>query len=513
MPTLAEIRSQYPDYGDMTDGALADALHQKFYADMPRADFDVKIGLAGSSGSAPRSEPGMLTDEQVAIQQIEQSGPKPDRLAKRGDVLPLGRDKEGSLTGAVPSFLEGPRQAVMDLLDGRRTAQQITGKEIFELGMLFGGSAGGAANGTGAGVARASAERAATPAAERAATPVADSVAGSASAVAPEPVAPAGPPVAAAVVPETPSLANATLPEIKAASTAFYKAAEDAKVLISPKSYAPLAEDTFKVAAKNGLDPTLTPDSMAALKRIGELSDPKVGPVSFQTLDLMRQIASDAQAATRPSDRRIAGLIVDKIDDFIAGMTEKDVVSGNPEVAAKTIVKARDLWSTVRKLEEVERMVDRAQTSAPGFSGSGFENALRSEFRALAKNDRKLRTWAPDEQRAIKTIARGGPIANTARNLGKLAPTGVVSAVLSGGAGAAVGGPIGAVALPAGGFLARQVATILTRRNVKALETLIRERGGSDAVAAKLSRSRAVLQALEAPSRAPGAQGVEDLRK
>lgn len=45
MPTLAEVRTQYPQYQDMSDQALADALHSKFYADMPRGDFDKKIGV------------------------------------------------------------------------------------------------------------------------------------------------------------------------------------------------------------------------------------------------------------------------------------------------------------------------------------------------------------------------------------------------------------------------------------------------------------------------------------
>ena len=45
MATIAEVRAQYPQYADMPDAALADALHKKFYADIPKADFDVKIGL------------------------------------------------------------------------------------------------------------------------------------------------------------------------------------------------------------------------------------------------------------------------------------------------------------------------------------------------------------------------------------------------------------------------------------------------------------------------------------
>lgn len=46
MATIAEIRAQFPQYADMPDAALADALHKKFYADIPKAEFDAKIGLA-----------------------------------------------------------------------------------------------------------------------------------------------------------------------------------------------------------------------------------------------------------------------------------------------------------------------------------------------------------------------------------------------------------------------------------------------------------------------------------
>lgn len=55
MPTIDEIRQQYPDYSDLSDGQLATALHGKYYADMPRADFDTKIGLKPAPQSAPNS--------------------------------------------------------------------------------------------------------------------------------------------------------------------------------------------------------------------------------------------------------------------------------------------------------------------------------------------------------------------------------------------------------------------------------------------------------------------------
>ncbi|CCE94653.1 hypothetical protein SFHH103_00149 [Sinorhizobium fredii HH103] len=44
MPTISEIRQQYPQYRDMSDADLADALHRKFYSDMPRDQFNATIG-------------------------------------------------------------------------------------------------------------------------------------------------------------------------------------------------------------------------------------------------------------------------------------------------------------------------------------------------------------------------------------------------------------------------------------------------------------------------------------
>ena len=46
MATLVEFRAQYPQYNDMPDVALANALHEKFYADMPKADFYKSVALS-----------------------------------------------------------------------------------------------------------------------------------------------------------------------------------------------------------------------------------------------------------------------------------------------------------------------------------------------------------------------------------------------------------------------------------------------------------------------------------
>lgn len=45
MPTIAEVRQKYPQYADMSDDQLGQALHKKYYSDMPFTDFASKIGL------------------------------------------------------------------------------------------------------------------------------------------------------------------------------------------------------------------------------------------------------------------------------------------------------------------------------------------------------------------------------------------------------------------------------------------------------------------------------------
>lgn len=44
MATLAEIRAKYPQYSDLDDQTLLDGMYRKFYSDMPRDEFNKKVG-------------------------------------------------------------------------------------------------------------------------------------------------------------------------------------------------------------------------------------------------------------------------------------------------------------------------------------------------------------------------------------------------------------------------------------------------------------------------------------
>lgn len=462
---------------------------------------------AAATAPAPaQADPNFQTEEESFLQSVNASQPKPDTLDKRGSILPAGRDKEGGLTLALPGFLEGPRQTIMDLLEGRRTASQITGKEIFELGGLFAGAAPSPAAGTGPAIARAATEEAvaaARPAAPAtppplpgaaAAAPAADdtALAFAARPVAPAPVPAPGP--------------TATTAEFKAAAKSYYKQMEDAGVEVAPTGTRKLADEIAVAAQKANIDPTLHPRGTAALKRVQDAADK---PLSFEKLDQLRQIVKEAGSSPDKGERRIAGVLTEALDDFVSRVGGSDVSAGDAAAAKAALGKAQELWSKFGKLETVDDLVERAKISAPNFSGSGLENALRTEFRTLAKNQNKMRTFTAKEQEAIKKVAKGTAPSNAARMAGKFAPTGVVSTVLSGGAGAAAGGGIGAVALPAMGFAARQLATVLTKRHVAQLETVIRNGGESRAASAALTKARAQLDFLEKAA-TPSASAAAD---
>lgn len=46
MAGLKDFRSQHPEYNDMPDKELADSLHAKFYSDIPKNQFDKKMGVS-----------------------------------------------------------------------------------------------------------------------------------------------------------------------------------------------------------------------------------------------------------------------------------------------------------------------------------------------------------------------------------------------------------------------------------------------------------------------------------
>lgn len=288
-----------------------------------------------------------------------------------------------------------------------------------------------------------------------------------------------------------------TTKQLQSSGTAAYDQAKASGVQLTQKAWDDIADDIAAKAKNLAIDPTIHPKATAAVKRI---TDAKGGTPSIQDIDLLRRVISAAAGSTDADERRIAKGLRDALDDSIGKLTNADVLAGDPKAAAATLAEARGLWETFKKSEVIDDIMKRVELRASQFSGSGKENAIRTEFRQLAMNEKKMRGFTDAEREAIREVVKGGPVGNFLRMIGKAAPTGIVSASLGAGAGAYVGGPIGAAAVPAIGMGARQGATAMTERNARIASELIR-RGGLQPPAPPLTPTQqTILRAILASS-------------
>jgi hypothetical protein len=257
-----------------------------------------------------------------------------------------------------------------------------------------------------------------------------------------------------------------TVQELKGQAGQQYKFAEEVGAVFKKNSYNQFANKIESTLAKEGLDKTLQPRVYAALERI---KDTKGGNVSLENMEILRRISQAAGSSADASERRLASILVDNLDDFVETSQPGQLAKGSSE-AVRALTDARDLWKRAKKTEIIDDLVSSADLRAEAnFSQSGMENALRRKLVNLADNPRALRAFTKEEQNAIKVAAKGGPTQNLLRFVGKLAPTGIVSGGGSVGLGYLAGGPIGAIGLPLAGGIARQGATQLGLRNIEQL--------------------------------------------
>lgn len=264
------------------------------------------------------------------------------------------------------------------------------------------------------------------------------------------------------------------LDELSKMAKSAYDRAEQAGVVISKNSYRRFIRSLNDELSTAGIDKTLHPKASAAFSRLQESSGKQM---TLKELDTLRRVSKGAAKSIEPDERRIARIVVDKLDDYATSLTPADVKAGDAKAAVNALTEARGLWSRFRKGEVVEDLITRAKDRAAQFSGSGYENALRTEFRNLARNPKRMRGFSQREQNAIRHVARGGPMENALRFIGKFAPTGIVSTGISGGIGFAIGGPAGSAALMGAGAAGRIGARELTKRSAAKASELMRSGG------------------------------------
>lgn len=255
--------------------------------------------------------------------------------------------------------------------------------------------------------------------------------------------------------------------ELAARSSQLFKQAKESNVELNAKDFSGTMKTIGKELREEGYDPRLYPKLDVAFS---ELQNAKM-PKDFNELRTLRKFIQGAQKSADPEERRLATNLKDRFDEYVLNIPETSIKSGGKE-GLQAWKEARDVYSRMSKAEIFDEMLDNAQLDRSKFSMSGIENSLAQQLRQLAKNDKKMRLFTPEEQKAIRDAAEGGNVQNVLRFFGKFAPTSSVSSIPS-ILTTALNAPLG-LALTGGAISSRFAASQMRKSDVKKLAALMR---------------------------------------
>lgn len=213
---------------------------------------------------------------------------------------------------------------------------------------------------------------------------------------------------------------------------------------------------------------------------------------------------------TKPVVGSAASRVIDALDSQVDNLDQTALKAGqfsDAEKALETLHNARQTYRVGAKAELIDNAVAQAQNSA-----SGVENGLRNEFRKLLK-EKAAKNFSKEELEAISRVANGSFSQNALRWLGGFGvPTdngrNFLGSVVGALTGNALGGPVGAVALPAAGAAAKVGASNIAQTNAEIASALVKSGPGGQSVyqqaiqSQEIARKLAIARALEQASTA-----------
>jgi hypothetical protein len=160
------------------------------------------------------------------------------------------------------------------------------------------------------------------------------------------------------------------------------------------------------------------------------------GDVAFSDVEQMRRLANNLLANQSKDIRRLGKEMVSGIDEYIAGLSPKDVTAGAKGIdqAVKAITSARKDWRDLSRATTLNDILDTAEARAARPTASESE-LIRTGFINLAANKEKMRLFTENERNAIRAVANGGSLDNFLTLVARFNPQ--RSQLVTGGIGAA----------------------------------------------------------------------------
>jgi len=255
--------------------------------------------------------------------------------------------------------------------------------------------------------------------------------------------------------------------ELVLESKNLYDKAKQSGVQFDTNKFADEMFGIGKQLRAEGYTPKAYPGIASVVEEMTNVQTPK----DFTELQAIRKMIQGQQKSADPETRRLASILKDDFDNYLLGAPDTHITTGSKE-GTKLWSEARNSYSRLKKSEIFDDMLQNAELDKSKFTQSGAENSMAQQLRQLAKNDKKMRTFTPQEQDAIREAAKGGNVQNLLKFYGRFAPTGPVSSIFAGGATAYE--PLIGVPFAAGAAGSRMAAEAIRKNAVENLGARMR---------------------------------------
>lgn len=260
-----------------------------------------------------------------------------------------------------------------------------------------------------------------------------------------------------------------TLDQMRNQAKAKYRSIDQSGVQFNPNAYV-----TWLAGVRNrltGFDPE---QHKAVDLEIRNLEKSANNALTISELDAARSnIKKRLGKSTDPNLRRLGSELASELDDFVLSAPQSAIIAGNYPQAQAALKEARRMYAAVSKSENMEELVRRAK-----LSGRPLDDAIRTEFRNLARNERRMRMYTPEERQFIEEVVQGGKLASALTSVSEALK---VRSTLGGGlyAGSALGVFAPQVTLPMA--LAAGVGVGATRVGARSLANRLAQQRAAEA--------------------------------
>jgi hypothetical protein len=224
-------------------------------------------------------------------------------------------------------------------------------------------------------------------------------------------------------------------------------------VVVNETGQKKLLQSVAKIADDEAVTPGLHDK---VVRVIGRMVNRAAKTQDVQELIRQRQLLQGVARTGNAEEQRIASRLIGALDNYIDNLGPDDLAEGVADEVGANLKQFRALWTRAKKSEQVESIVQAAQSQA-----SGFENGLRIGFRRILKDPKLSKGWTKDELKIMQEIVEGTSKTKLLRLLGKLSFGTRGGSNFLGGAigvysGGTLAGPLGSAASPVLGYGAQK---------------------------------------------------------